>query len=292
MGPLTQFKYRFEQFSIAEKLIVINVICFVIPLLLNTLSFLFNGPQNPILGWFELDADVGNLLYKPWTLFTYGFLHTGFFHLFMNMLLLYYSGQFFLNLLPAKTFLNTYILGILFGGLVFLLSYMIFPAFQNVRPYMVGASAGVMAVFIFCCVFTPDQEIRLLFFNVKLKYVGIAFVLIDVLQIPGGNAGGHLAHLGGAGLGLWYAKNLKKGIDIGSPLEKIINSFKSLFSSQKTPLKTVYKAPNKKEAESKKEKQASNQKQIDAILDKISTSGYDSLSDTEKEFLFRAGKDS
>ena len=80
--------------------------------------------------------------------------------------------------------------------------------------------------------------------------------------------------------------------DIGSPLEKISNSFKSLFSSQKTPLKTVYKAPNKKEAESKKEKQASNQKQIDAILDKISTSGYDSLSDTEKEFLFRAGKDS
>ena len=98
MGPLTQLKYRFEQFSIAEKLIVINVFCFVIPLLLNTLSFLFNGPQNPILGWFELDADIENLLYKPWTLFTYGFLHTGFFHLFMNMLLLYYSGQFFLNL--------------------------------------------------------------------------------------------------------------------------------------------------------------------------------------------------
>jgi len=292
MGPLAQLKYRFEQFSIAEKIIVINVFCFVISMLINTLLFLFNGPQNALLGWFELDADISNLLYRPWTLFTYGFLHTGFFHLFWNMLLLYYAGQFFLNLLPAKTFLNTYILGILLGGLVFLLSYMVFPAFQNARPYMVGASAGVMAVFIFSCVFTPDQEVRLLFFNVKLKYVGIAFVLIDVLQIPGGNAGGHLAHLGGAALGYWYAKSLQNGNDIGRPLERFIGALQEWFTFNKTPLKTVYKAPKNKKLVSSTQNQAERQKKIDSILDKISTSGYDSLSDEEKEFLFRAGKES
>jgi len=292
MGPLAQLKYRFEQFSIAEKIIVINVFCFVISMLINTLLFLFNGPQNALLGWFELDADISNLLYRPWTLFTYGFLHTGFFHLFWNMLLLYYAGQFFLNLLPAKTFLNTYILGILLGGLVFLLSYMVFPAFQNARPYMVGASAGVMAVFIFSCVFTPDQEVRLLFFNVKLKYVGIAFVLIDVLQIPGGNAGGHLAHLGGAALGYWYAKSLQNGNDIGRPLERFIGALQEWFIFNKTPLKTVYKAPKNKKPVSSTQNQAERQKKIDSILDKISTSGYDSLSDEEKEFLFRAGKES
>jgi len=291
MGPITQLKYRYEQFSIAEKLIVINVICFVLPLLFNTFLFLFNAPQNLLLGWFELDADIGNLLYRPWTLLTYGFLHTGFFHLFWNMLLLYYAGQFFLNLLPARTFLNTYLLGILLGGLVFVLSYLIFPAFQNVRPFMVGASAGVMAVFIFSCVYTPEQQVRLLIFNVKLKYVGIAFVLIDVLQIPGGNAGGHLAHLGGAALGFWYAKKLQQGIDIGQPLERIILSLKDFFSSN-APLKTVYKAPSKKKPVSQNDNPAAKQKKIDTILDKISTSGYDSLTKEEKEFLFRAGKDS
>ncbi|MGB1020014.1 MAG: rhomboid family intramembrane serine protease [Flavobacteriaceae bacterium] len=291
MGSLTQFKYRYERFSIAEKLIVINVICFVLPLLINTFLFLFNGPQNLLLGWFELDADITNLLFRPWTILTYGFLHTGFFHLFWNMLLLYYAGQFFLNLLPARTFLNTYLLGILLGGLVFILSYMIFPAFQKSSPYMVGASAGVMAVFIFCCVYTPEQEVRLLFFNVKLKYVGIAFVLIDLVQIPGGNAGGHLAHLGGAGLGLWYAKRLKNGVDIGLPLERLILALKVLFSPKK-PLKTVYKAPKSKNSFTPNKNKADHQKKIDAILDKISTSGYDSLTEEEKEFLFRAGKES
>lgn len=291
MGSLTQFKYRYERFSIAEKLIVINVICFVLPLLINTFLFLFNGPQNLLLGWFELDADITNLLFRPWTILTYGFLHTGFFHLFWNMLLLYYAGQFFLNLLPTRTFLNTYLLGILLGGLVFILSYMIFPAFQKSSPYMVGASAGVMAVFIFCCVYTPEQEVRLLFFNVKLKYVGIAFVLIDLVQIPGGNAGGHLAHLGGAGLGLWYAKRLKNGVDIGLPLERLILALKVLFSPKK-PLKTVYKAPKSKNSFTPNKNKADHQKKIDAILDKISTSGYDSLTEEEKEFLFRAGKES
>lgn len=291
MGSLTQFKYRYERFSIAEKLIVINVICFVLPLLINTFLFLFNGPQNLLLGWFELDADITNLLFRPWTILTYGFLHTGFFHLFWNMLLLYYAGQFFLNLLPARTFLNTYLLGILLGGLVFILSYMIFPAFQKSSPYMVGASAGVMAVFIFCCVYTPEQEVRLLFFNVKLKYVGIAFVLINLVQIPGGNAGGHLAHLGGAGLGLWYAKRLKNGVDIGLPLERLILALKVLFSPKK-PLKTVYKAPKSKNSFTPNKNKADHQKKIDAILDKISTSGYDSLTEEEKEFLFRAGKES
>jgi len=291
MGPLAQLQYRYKLFSIAEKLIVINVICFVVPLLINTFLFLFNGPQNLLLGWFELDADISNLLFRPWTILTYGFLHTGFFHLFWNMLLLYYAGQFFLNLLPARTFLNTYLLGILLGGLVFILSYMIFPAFQKSSPYMVGASAGVMAVFIFCCVYTPEQEVRLLFFNVKLKYIGIAFVLIDLMQIPGGNAGGHLAHLGGAGLGFWYAKQLKNGVDIGLPLQRIILGFKGFFSSKKQ-LKTVYKAPKRKKSFSPNENKGDHQKKIDAILDKIGTSGYDSLTEEEKEFLFRAGKES
>ena len=115
----------------------------------------------------------------------------------MEYVVLYYASQFFLNLFSTQRFINVYFMGILIGGVVFLISYALFPVFKDQYPTMVGASAGVMAVLIFCCTYMPYQEIRLLFFNVKLMHFGIGLVVLDVLQIPTGNAGGHLAHIGG-----------------------------------------------------------------------------------------------
>lgn len=285
-----QLKYRFERFTIAEKIILINALCFVLPLFLKSIFFLFNQPFGLFLNWFELSTDLNQLLFRPWTLVTYSFLHSGFFHLFWNMLLLYYSGRMFLNLFNESMFINTYFLGVLVGGIVFVLSYLIFPAFQGISPSMVGASAGVMAVFIFVCSYTPDQEVRVIFFDVKLRYLGIAFVLLDVIQIPSGNAGGHLAHIGGAALGFIYVQQLRRGKDIGIPFSKFLNSLGSLFKRKK-PLRTVYKAKQKQPARKATSSSVADQKQIDAILDKISKSGYESLSKEEKDFLFTAGKD-
>lgn len=285
MSTSNTFRQRFSQFNIAEKLILINVVCFVVPFFLRSIFFLFDLPVQSFLSFFELPSSIGDFIYQPWSLLTYGFLHDSIGHIFWNMLLLYYASQFFLNLFSSQRFINVYFMGILLGGLVFILSYAIFPAFKNQSPQMVGASAGVMAVLIFSCTYMPTQEVRLLFFNVKLMYIGIALVIVDVLQIPTGNAGGHLAHIGGAALGYIYAQQLQNGKDIGTGFERLWKWLISLFSTQSN-MKTVYKTSKR----NSKKTMNSDQEKIDRILDKISASGYDSLTKEEKEMLFNAGK--
>lgn len=277
---------RFERFNAAEKIIVINVVFFVVPFFLNTLLFLFKIPIENIFGWFELSPELSRLLFQPWSLLTYGFLHGSFGHILWNMLLLYYSSQFFFTLFNAERFLNIYLTGILLGGLVFVVSYAFFPVFQGRFPPMVGSSAGVMAVLIFCSTYMPDMEVRLLFFNVKLKYLGIALVVLDIIQIPAGNAGGHLAHLGGAGLGFLSARGLMQGNEYALSFVSWGRQISAWFSpKKKSPLTTVHRKTKTKATSA-----SADQAQIDRILDKISASGYDSLSKEEKEILFNSGK--
>ncbi|MDA9360191.1 rhomboid family intramembrane serine protease [Flavobacteriaceae bacterium] len=288
MSTFDNLKYKFQRFTIAEKLIVLNVLFFVIPFFLQTLFYLFNIPSTTFLSWFHLLPSFTEVLFRPWTLITYSFLHGNFMHILWNMILLYFVSRMYLNLFSEQQFLKNYLLGVLVGGLVFLIGYNLFPVFNGMYPPLVGASAGVMAILIFVATYTPDQEVRLLFINVKLQYIGIALVVVDILQIPNGNAGGRLAHLGGAFLGFLYAKQLQKGNDIGSGLDRIWTFISSLFIAKKAQnMHTVHRS----KTVSKKKTQNGQQQKIDAILDKISTSGYESLTQEEKDFLFRAGKD-
>ena len=283
-------QYRIQQLDIVEKIIFINIICFVFPLFFKTILFLFSLSENFFVGLFELSSSFQDLVFKPWTILTYGFLHSGFFHLFWNMYLLYFSSRLLLNLFNSKIFLKLYFLGIIIGGLTFILSYNFFPVFQDANPYMVGASAGVMSVFIFMSTYSPSLEIKLILFNIKLRYLGIAFVLLDVIQIPYGNSGGHIAHLGGAFFGFFYAQRLQKGLDIGLPLDNLVEKISQLFI-RKSKMKTVYKSKDTSDIENKKSTMVrDHQRRIDEILDKISVSGYESLSNEEKDFLFRIGK--
>ncbi|MFQ3340640.1 MAG: membrane associated rhomboid family serine protease [Flavobacteriaceae bacterium] len=284
-----QIRSRIQQMNSAEKLILINFICFVLPLFLKTIFFLFAIPFITFISLFELSSDWGTLLFQPWSLVTYSFLHSGFFHIFWNMYLLYFASRLFLNLFPVKTFLNVYFFGVLVGAFTFLLSYALFPAFQNATPVMIGASAGVMAVFIFISTYSPDQEVSIILFKVKLRYLAIGFVLVDIIQIPYGNSGGHLAHIGGAGLGFLFAQRLKKGIDIGLPFERLVTKMIDLFRKKPT-LQTVHKQKSSKTNPSKPSSDKLHQKRIDTILDKISTSGYESLTQKEKDYLFQVGK--
>ena len=288
MSTFDKLKYKFQRFTIAEKLIVLNVIFFVIPFFLKTLLYLFNIPSTTFLSWFHLLPSFTEVLYRPWTLITYSFLHGSFMHILWNMILLYFVSRMYLNLFSEQQFLKNYLLGVLVGGLVFLIGYNLFPVFNGMYPPLVGASAGVMAVLIFVATYTPNQEVRLLFINVKLQYIGIALVVVDILQIPNGNAGGRLAHLGGAFIGFLYANQLQKGNDIGLGLDRIWNFISSLFVAKKAKnMHTVHRS----ETVSKNKTKNGQQQKIDAILDKISTSGYESLTQEEKDFLFRAGKD-
>ena len=286
MSFFYNLKYRFGTFSIAEKIILINVVFFLFPMLLNVLFFLFNIPTSSYLNWLQLSPNLLTFIKRPWSLITYSFVHSGFFHLLWNMVLLYYAGRLLLNLFPDRIFINNYFLGVISGGLIFISSYSIFPVFEGNYPPLIGASAGVMAVFIFICTYTPNQEIRFFFIKLKLKHIGLAFFFLDIIQIPYGNAGGHLAHVGGAVLGFFYARQLDKGRDIGSGFQNI---WQSIF--KKKYLKTVYRSPKNKSATSKNSGERINQNKIDSILDKISNSGYDSLSKEEKEYLFKAGKE-
>ena len=286
MSFFYNLKYRFGTFSIAEKIILINVVFFLFPMFLNVLFFLFNIPTSSYLNWLQLSPNLLTFIKRPWSLITYSFVHSGFFHLLWNMVLLYYAGRLLLNLFPDRIFINNYFLGVISGGLIFISSYSIFPVFEGNYPPLIGASAGVMAVFIFICTYTPNQEIRFFFIKLKLKHIGLAFFFLDIIQIPYGNAGGHLAHVGGAVLGFFYARQLGEGRDIGSDFQNI---WQSIF--KKKYLKTVYRSPKNKSATSKNSGERINQNKIDSILDKISNSGYDSLSKEEKEYLFKAGKE-
>ena len=289
MNLKDQIQSKLQRLNGAEKLIAINVACFALPLFLKTLFFLFALPFDTFLGLFELSSDWSVFIFRPWSLVTYSFLHSGLFHLFWNMYLLYFSSRLILNLFPVKTFFNIYFLGVILGGITFLLSFSLFPALQNSTPVMVGASAGVMAVFIFMATYSPEYRVQLFLFSVKLWYLGLAFVLIDIIQIPSGNAGGHLAHLGGALLGYYYAKKLAQGTDIGLPFERWVNRWVDLFRKKPT-LRTVYRNTSNAAKKAVSKSQDDTQQKIDGILDKISDSGYESLTKEEKDILFKAGK--
>ncbi|WP_438422578.1 rhomboid family intramembrane serine protease [Aquimarina macrocephali] len=285
--------YQFKTANVIIKLIVINVALF----LFATLgSWIFKTNSGALMEWLVLPVDPGSLIVQPWSILTYSFLHFDFWHIFWNMLVLYWFGQYVLNLFTEKRFLTIYLLGAICGGLLFVLAYNVFPVLNNTLAYLIGASAAVRAIMIFIAAYTPNSEVRIFMFNIKLWQIGVFVVLSDLIQIPtSGNAGGLIAHLGGALFGYIYAIQLKKGNDIGSWFEKLMDGLSTMFTSKKkSPLKTVHKSKTHKRAPKKTETSSvktPNQKQIDAILDKISKSGYDSLTKEEKDFLFKAGKE-
>ncbi len=297
-----RIQYQYNTAGVVEKLIAINVIAFVFVFLLKTISFLFQLPDNSLLDWLVFPKDLAELAFKPWTIITYAFLHAGIWHILSNMIILYFAGRLFLTYFSSKRLLNYYFLGAISGALIYMLSYNLFPVFQGLgRSYLIGASAAVMAILVGVATQAPNMQIRLLIIgNIKLWWIAAFLVVLDVIQIPMGNPGGHLAHLGGAGLGYLYTTQLNKGNDIGEWWEKIMDWFAGLFSAnKKSPLKTVYK--NKQEKKQRRTSRKSSiykkdpkdvkQQKIDAILDKISKNGYESLSKAEKEYLFNAGKE-
>jgi membrane associated rhomboid family serine protease len=290
MTSLTQdIQDKLKRLTAFDKIIAINIAVFFIGRLIASFS---NISKTSSLNWLELPKEFSAFILQPWSIITYGFTHIELWHLLMNMLVLYFVGRSFSNLFSIKTSLNIYFLGIISGGLAYLLTVALFPNFLNYASSLVGASAGVRATLIFLCAYMPHHEMRLGSLRFKLMYVGFVMVALDLFGLFGGNSGGNVAHLGGDLLGYFYATRLRQGTDIGKGFEKIMDAFLAWFSfKKKSKLKTVYKDKSKVGGYNKGEfNQFNNQKKIDIILDKISKSGYESLTKEEKEFLFRAGK--
>lgn len=288
MNLFQEIKYNYLQSNHAVKrIIAINVAVFLVLAVVNVFSFLLKSgvSTQSFTTYFTLPATLSVYIYKPWSLFTYMFLHDGFFHILFNMLWLFWMGNILHEYLGNKRVYQSYFLGGIFGGLIYMLAYNVFPAFNEAKhvSYALGASAGVLSVVVSAATLLPDYQIRLLFFgDVKLKWIALISVVLDLISIPNGNAGGHIAHLGGALFGFLFIKYLYTNTVFDKYIDKIGNLF-----SRKSKLKVHYKTTQNGNNVNIKV----SQQEVDLILDKISKSGYESLSKREKEILFKASKD-
>lgn len=288
---LDDLKHTFKNGTVVTRFIFINVAVFLALTLIRIAGFLYQSDfLSPILPWISGSSSPEHMLYRPWTLITYMFVQEGFWHMFMNMILLLFAGRLFATYLNEKRFIAVYFMGGIAGFLFYFTGYNVFPVFDASSSIIYGASASVMAVLVAVATYTPNLELRLaLIGGIKLKYIAIFFVVIDVLFFDASNTGGRLAHLGGATFGFLYSLSFKKGNDWSKLFYGFTGFFQALFKP-KSKLKVASKTKGyqaqyyDKNSKSKKE----HQKDIDIILDKISRSGYDSLSKEEKETLFKA----
>jgi membrane associated rhomboid family serine protease len=280
----------FRSGSILMKFIYINVGVFIVIRLTAVCFILFNIHPFSFLHYLQMPSSPVQLLYKPWTIITYMFTHYDFLHILFNMLWLYWFGRIFLQFFTPRQLGGVYILGGIAGAALFMLAYNVFPYFQAMAAdsALIGASASVMAIVFAVSFYRKDYEIGLLFIGrIKLIYLALATFVLDFLAITSTNAGGHIAHLGGAFFGIWFAARMQKGKDLTAPMNRLIDKIVNIgkrrpkmhVSYKRTETDADYNARKHKE-----------RVELDAILDKLKHSGYESLSSEEKKRLFDASK--
>jgi len=265
------------------QIILVNAIVFItlnLVIALTPRSFSIN-----IVRIFALPGNAPNSLLLFWTYFTYMFTHVGFWHIVGNMIWLYWMGMILADLYGQKRVLQLYIYGGLAGGILYVLSTIILPNNDD-NSYLIGASGGVMAVMIAIGILQPNYKLRLILFGeVSLKYLVLVGFLYSTVMDLNLNTGGKIAHFGGAAFGAIFAYYLPKGLDVTHRMNSWFNAISSLFNRPK--IKVVHKTKNHKNTNTTSKQ---DQEQVDIILDKISKSGYESLSKKEKDFLFKFGK--
>ncbi len=295
-GIFNEFKNAWDKPNNALiQIIIINVVIFVVLLVLKVLlvvseqGTLYEAIRSKLM----LPASIPYLLKQPWTIVTYFFTHEGFLHIIFNMLFLFWFGRIIQEFLGQNKVIALYVLGGLAGGLFYILIYNIIPFYQGrvEGSLMLGASAGVYAIVVGAATFMPNYTFFLLFLGpIKIKYIAIFYVLLSFSQSIGSNAGGELAHLAGAGVGFLYITQLNQGNDLGNWIIQFIKWVKSFFV-HKPKIKVTHRNKTQQKANAKRTVNVeADQDEIDAILDKISQSGYESLSKDEKQKLFNASK--
>jgi len=288
MNILDDLKLQYKLGGVANRLIYWNVACFLISLVF---FYQFQGGSFTFPSWIALSTEPADFIFKPWTFLTYAFFHEGFWHLVFNMMVLNFASQLFLTFFTQKQFLGLYILSAVFAGIIFVASYYL----MNVSAAIVGASAAIMAILVAVTTYQPLMQVRLLLIgNVKLWHITAVLLIIDLMQFRLENMGGHISHLAGAFFGFVYIKALQNGTDMSLVITRIIDVFANNFrKSPSTPFKKVHKNYSKQPVEKRTSRIVTKdkvQQQIDEILDKISQSGYDSLTKEEKDFLFKSGR--
>lgn len=279
------------------RLIMVNLAVFLVLRTFGIIAFLggieWLHPVNSGYFFLATTSDPGDLILRPWSIVTHMFTHYGLLHILFNMLFLWFLGRIFHVYFGARKLLATYLLGGLAGFVTYFLAYNLLPGFSEVKGTALGASAAVMAIFVGTATYLPNMEIRLILIGpVKLKYVAIFYVLLDYLALSGSsNVGGSIGHLGGAAYGFALMYQMRKGRDIGAWFEHLLDGLVNASKGGSPRMKVKYKRKAKRETyktdEDYNAEKKARQEKIDAILDKISKSGYDSLTKDEKDYLFR-----
>lgn len=299
-NPFEDIGRFFRSKAVLPRLILINAAIWIAIGIMRVFSFLLNVPDssltNFIVDYLALPAKLDSLLARPWTLATYMFLHIDFFHFLFNMLWLFWFGKIFLEFLKSRQLLLIYLLGGISGGVLYVLFYNIFPVFEKSLDLSValGASASVMAIVTAISFYVPGYSIHMLFLGrVRIFYIALFLFILDFFMIRSENAGGHIAHIGGALFGLSYIIFRRKGMNFSGVWN--ISWLKGFFSKiKKSRLRVDYnnRGTNNGRPLSDdiyNDRKAARQRKIDEILDKISKSGYESLSGEEKDLLFKSG---
>lgn len=300
MNVWEEIKRRYQVGGITTRLMYVNVGIFVVVKLLSVIIQIANSSVDPsafVSDWLAVPAYLPQLIYRPWTLITYQFLHLDFMHLLFNMVFLYSFGQLFLHKFSERQVLSVYLWGGLWGAVFYILSFNFLPYYKEslMVSQMLGASASLLALVLAPATASPNEKVRLMLVGeVKLKYMALGIVLIDLMSITSTNAGGHIAHLGGAFAGYWFANDyMKRNKDMTAWIAKFVDFMATYFKNIGKPRKPKMTArkPTDKRADRQFNKQKlEKQVEVDRILDKIKASGYNSLSKAEKELLFKAGK--
>jgi len=285
MSIWDEIKSSFRLGSNLTRLIYINLGVFLVFALLRVLLFFAASSSGWITGFMAVPANLQSLMIRPWTIVTYMFYHEDFLHILFNLLWLYWFGQLFLQFFAQRQLTWVYLLGGISGAFLYIIAFNLLPPFKGYAEVSLalGASASVLAVVIAVATLQPNYTVYLLFLGaVRLKYLALATVIIDIISIPVSNAGGHIAHLGGALFGFLYVVALRSGTDLAKPFYSI----SSIKLPKRNRMKVTYRSHNADYDYNYRKVQ--RQKQIDDILDKIARSGYDSLTKEEKDILFKA----
>jgi membrane associated rhomboid family serine protease len=295
---LNDFKYAWSRPNNAViQIIIINVIIFVGLFFISLLRYAgLEAVVVLIQNQFIIPSDLSEFIFRPWTALTYAFNHAGVFHIFFNMLVLYWFGQLFVEYLGSQKLVNLYVISAIAGAFVFLIVYNLIPSLGYAN--MVGASGAVYGIVVATATFLPNYRFHLLFIGpVKIMYIALFTIFISIISLDRGqNVGGDLAHLTGAAVGFLYARQIQRGREMGTWVFRSMEFLKSFFQPRpKIKVSHRQARPDSKKGTGNEPVQARpkstvSQNEIDAILDKISEKGYDSLSKDEKEKLFNASK--
>lgn len=299
MAFIDDIKRTYLQGSMLLRIIFINIGVFLLLRLVAIGALLMNMPGDEVVQWVELPSDLWLLLKRPWTLVTYMFAHYSLIHILFNMLWLYWLGRIFMEFFSPKQLTGLYLLGGLGGALLYLLSTNLLPYFAS-HPgayFLLGASASVIAIVVAAAVYAPDYKIGLLFLGeVSIKWIAIVTVLISLFGMDSGNMGGNIAHIGGAAVGAWFALRIKQGHDITRPVNALLDAVVGLFNGRPFRLPSFKNNNTSSSQNGVHRSQASaspgsvSEEELDKILKKIKVSGYDALTDEEKDKLFKASR--